>query len=224
MARGLAAFRERRRAPVRSRRRRRRRSRVPCGQRLPQALRDGELRPHRQRLRAHGPHQRRRLGDVVQRVACDLASLRSGRAARVLRRRRFARARRVRQPRQRDGAARASRRLALRRRRRPRRRACPARGRGGPDRAAADAAHAARRVVPGASCGTRSSRTLRWPSDRATGSRSQRRRGRDSGRFPGPRRGPQRAGPRPPHRPCRVAVARRGRASARRGAGCLRAA
>ncbi len=32
--------------------------------------------PDRQRLRAHGAHQRRRLGDVVQRVARGLAAVR----------------------------------------------------------------------------------------------------------------------------------------------------
>ncbi len=60
----------------------------PRGQRLPQDLRRRVLLPHRQRLRADRPGQRRGLGHHVRRVAEGLAARRRRRRAGLLGRRR----------------------------------------------------------------------------------------------------------------------------------------
>ena len=68
VAAGLAAVRDGRRSTVRARGRGLGRPRIARGQRLPQALRHRGLRADRQRQRAHGPDQRRRMGDVARRA------------------------------------------------------------------------------------------------------------------------------------------------------------
>ena len=65
----LVGLRGARRPAVHSRRRRRRRACRPCRQRFPQDLRHRGLCPDRQRLRADGAHQRRRLVDRFRQLA-----------------------------------------------------------------------------------------------------------------------------------------------------------